>query len=241
MSGHSQFKNIMYRKGAQDAKKARLFAKIAREITVSAKIGGQEASSNPRLRAVLAVARENNMPKDNIDRALTKALGADASSNYEEVRYEGYGPCGVAVIVEALTDNRNRTASEVRSLFAKFGGNLGETGSVSFLFDKIGHMVYKNLPGGFDTAFDFSIDVGAENVNQLGDGYIEIITSVENFSAIRDDFIKKFGDPIDSSLVWMPASLVPCLQDQKETLMKLIDCLEENDDVQKVFYNLDDE
>lgn len=238
MSGHSQFKNIMYRKGAQDAKRAKLFAKIAREITVASKLGGNDATANPRLRAALALARENNMPKDNIDRAISKALGNDGATNYEDVRYEGYGPGGVAIIVEALTDNRNRTASEVRSAFSKFGGNLGETGSVSFSFQKVGHMIYKGIPGGFDKAFEFAIESGAENVEELEDDFIEITTTVEAFASVRDNFVRNFGDPVESGVIWVPNNYVDCPQNTKETLMKLVDVLEDNDDVQKVFYNL---
>ena len=240
MAGHSQFKNIMYRKGAQDAKRAKLFAKIAREITVASKLGGNDATANPRLRAALALARENNMPKDNIDRAISKALGNDGSANYEDVRYEGYGPGGVAIIVEALTDNRNRTASEVRSAFTKFGGNLGETGSVSFSFERVGHMIYKGISGGFEKAFEFAIESGAENVEDLGDEFVEITTSVEAFSSVRDAFIKHFGDPVESGLIWVPNNYVDCPENTKETLLKLVDILEDNDDVQKVFYNLNE-
>ncbi|MDR3030805.1 MAG: YebC/PmpR family DNA-binding transcriptional regulator [Holosporales bacterium] len=236
MAGHSQFKNIMYRKGAQDAKRARLFAKIAREITVASKLGGTDVTANPRLRTALSFARENNMPKDNVDRAISKSLGNDMT-NYEDVRYEGYGPGGVAIIVEALTDNRNRTASEIRSAFSKFGGNLGESGSVAFSFERVGRLIYQNIPGGFEKAFEFTIDSGADNVVEHGEGFVEIITSVDSFALIRDNFIKKFGDPIESGLVWLPNAYASCAESVKETLLKLIDILEDNDDVQKVFHN----
>ncbi|MDR1234272.1 MAG: YebC/PmpR family DNA-binding transcriptional regulator [Holosporales bacterium] len=240
MSGHSQFKNIMYRKGAQDAKRAKVFAKIAREITVAAKIGGDDASANPRLRAALSLARENNMPKDNVERAIAKAAGADDGTNYDEVRYEGYGPGGIAIIVESLTDNRNRTASEVRSAFTKFGGSLGETGSVAFSFNRIGHLVYQKISGGLAKAFDFAIETGADNVEEFDD-LVEITTSIDSFANVRDDFIKEFGDPIDSGLIWRANTLVQCSPDAKITIGKLVDILEDNDDVQKVFHNIDEE
>ncbi|MDR0552917.1 MAG: YebC/PmpR family DNA-binding transcriptional regulator [Holosporales bacterium] len=240
MSGHSQFKNIMYRKGAQDAKRAKVFAKIAREITVATKIGGADHTANPRLRAALAAAREQNMPKDNIERAMAKAIGGDDDAVYEEVRYEGYGPGAVAIIVESLTDNRNRTASEVRSAFSKFGGNLGENGSVAFLFDRVGSLIYKNFVASFDKMFDFAVENGAEDVEESG-GYTRITCPVDDFAKVRDAFVKKFGDPVESGLVWMPTSFIICPEEYKHTLMKLLDILEDNDDVQKVFHNLNNE
>jgi YebC/PmpR family DNA-binding regulatory protein len=229
----------MYRKGAQDAKRAKVFAKIAREITVAAKSGGDDPGANPRLRAALILAKENNIPKDNIERAMAKASGGTDNTNYDDVRYEGYGPGGVAVIVETLTDNRNRTASEIRSAFAKFGGNLGEIGSVSFSFNKVGHLLYETFSGGFEKALEFAIEVGVENVEEFGN-YIAITTSIEFFAKIRDAFVQNFGDPAESGLIWQPTTCVTCSEDLKTTLMKLIDLLEDNDDVQKVFHNLDD-
>ncbi len=240
MSGHSQFKNIMYRKGAQDAKRANMFAKIAREITVATKTGGSDPSANPRLRTALALARSQNMPKDNVERAMAKATGGDDSTNYEEVRYEGYGPGGVAIIVESLTDNRNRTASEVRSAFSKLGGNLGETGSVSFSFNRVGSLIYKNSIAHFDDVFEFAIESGADNVEEFGDGLIQITTSVESFASVRDAFLKKFGDTEQSGLIWSPNVYVKCPEESRQTLNKLIDALEDNDDVQRVFTNLDE-
>jgi YebC/PmpR family DNA-binding regulatory protein len=230
----------MYRKGAQDAKRAKVFAKIAREITVAAKIGRDDPSANPRLRAALALARENNMPKDNVERAIVKASGPDDGSNYDEVRYEGYGPGGVAIIVESLTDNRNRTASDIRSAFTKFGGSLGETGSVAFSFNRIGHLIYQKIPGGFTKALDFAIEAGADNVEEFDD-MVEITTSLESFANVRDAFVSEFGDPIDSGLIWRPNTLIQCSPEIKVTLGKLIDILEDNDDVQKVFHNIDEE
>ena len=238
MSGHSQFHNIMFRKGAQDAKRAKIFAKIAREITVATKTGGADASSNPRLRAALATARENNMPKDNIERAIAKASTTDSDTNYDDVRYEGYGPGGVAIIVECLTDNRNRTASDVRSVFSKFGGNLGEQGSVAFSFEKKGHLVYNKSIGDFEKIFEFAIDSDADNVEEFDD-CIEVISSVETFSALREKFIAKFGDPIESGLIWLPRDCVTVSDDTKTSLTKMIDLLEDNDDVQKVYTNME--
>jgi YebC/PmpR family DNA-binding regulatory protein len=228
----------MFRKGAQDAKRARMFAKISREITVAVKLSGNDANSNPRLRAALSLARGNNMPKDNIERAIAKATSSDNNANYDEVRYEGYGPGGVAIIVETLTDNRNRTASDVRSAFSKFNGSLGETGSVSFLFNRVGHLLYKAVQGGFEKAFEFAINLGAENAEEFED-CIEITTSVESFASIRDHFVKEFGDPVDSGLIWLPTTYTSCADDTKNTLMKLFDILEDNDDVQKVFSNME--
>lgn len=239
MSGHSQFHNIMHRKGAQDAKRAKVFAKIAREITVAAKLGGEDAGSNPRLRAALALARENNMPKDNIERAIAKATTSADGANYENVRYEGYGPGGVAIIVETLTDNRNRTASEIRSAFTKMGGNLGEMGSVAFSFNKVGHLVYETIPGGFEKAFEFAIEAGVDNVEEFDD-CIEVTCSIEAFASVRDAFVKKFGDPAESGLIWVPTTCTSCSEDSKSTLTKLLDLLEDNDDVQNVFHNLEE-
>lgn len=237
MAGHSQFKNIMYRKGAQDAKKAKIFAKISREITVAAKVGGEEVSSNPRLRTALAFAREQNMPKENVERAIAKAMSADENSAYEDIRYEGYGAGGVAVIVESLTDNRNRTAPEIRSIFAKYAGNLGETGSVTFLFNRVGQLVYQNI--NFDQAFNFAIETGADNVEEDED-FVKIDSSVELFSHVRDEFMKKFGDPIEASVVFVPMSYIHCIDETKKTVLKMISVLEDNDDVQKVYHNLEE-
>ncbi len=238
MAGHSQFKNIMYRKGAQDAKRAKMFAKIAREITVATKIGGSDPTANPRLRSALATARSQNMPKDNIERAMAKAQAND-TANYEEVRYEGYGPGGIAIIVEALSDNRNRTASEIRSAFSKLGGNLGETGSVSFSFTRIGMLRYEKSVAHYDKMFEYAIEIGADNVEEFED-CVQITSSVEQFSTVRDAFTKKFGDPSEAGLVYVPNMTTKCPEENKNTLMKLLDALEDNDDVQHVYTNLDD-
>jgi YebC/PmpR family DNA-binding regulatory protein len=239
MSGHSQFHNIMYRKGAQDAKRAKKFAKISREITVAAKLGGNDATANPRLRAALALARENNMPKDNVERAMAKATNDIDSASFEDVRYEGYGPGGVAIIVETLTDNRNRTASEIRSAFTKFGGNLGETGSVAFSFNKLGCLIYKSIPGGLDAAFELAMNLGARDVQEIENHYIEILTDTNDFASIRDKFVAKFGEPIESRLIWAPTVYVPFAEDAYCSLTKLLDMLEDNDDVQEVFHNME--
>lgn len=238
MAGHSQFKNIMYRKGAQDAKRARMFAKIAREILVSVKAGGAEASSNPRLRAALASARAANMPKDNVDRAIKKALGGDDQSQYHEVRYEGYGINGVAVIVEALTDNRNRTASEVRSTFTKHGGNLGETGSVGFCFERLGVLHFEATKFDFDKVFEAAVNAGADNVETLDDVH-EVTCPMEAFAAVRDALIETLGDPMEAKIIWSPLSTTTANEAQAKTLLKMIDILEDSEDVQNVYTNVE--
>ena len=238
MAGHSQFKNIMYRKGAQDARRAREFTKLAREITVSAKLGQPDPAMNPRLRAAIAAARKASMPKDNIDRAIKKATGGDGADDYAEMRYEGYATGGVAVIVEALTDNRNRTASEVRSLFNKHGGSLGETNSVSFMFDRVGEIVYPAAAASADAMFEAALEAGAENVESDGEAHT-ITTSVDDFAAARDALETLFDSPDRSGLVWRPTTLSPLDADKAESVLKLIDALEDNDDVQKVFANFD--
>jgi YebC/PmpR family DNA-binding regulatory protein len=228
----------MYRKGAQDAKRAKMFAKLAREITVAAKLGGSDASSNPRLRSALSSARASNMPKDNVDRAIAKAAGNDGGANYDEVRYEGYGPGGVAVIVESLTDNRNRTASEVRSAFSKFGCSLGESGSVSFSFTRIGTLIYSKDQVSLEGAFNFALEAGADDVEKIDDDLIEVTSAVTTFGGVRDSFVKKFGDPIESGLVWRPNVYADCNEESAVTFWKLVDILEDNDDVQRVFHNM---
>ncbi len=238
MAGHSQFKNIMYRKGAQDAKRAKAFAKIAREIIVSVKSGGAEASSNPRLRAALASARAANMPKDNIDRAIKKAAGGDDLSNYEEVRYEGYGVAGVAVIVETLTDNRNRTASEVRSTFSKNGGNLGETGSVGFCFERLGILHFEDSKFNFDQVFEAAVNAGADNVEPI-DNLFEVSCPMDAFAAVRDSLIETLGDPLEAKIMWRPLNTTVVNEDQAKTLFKMIDTLEDSDDVQNVYTNVE--
>ena len=236
MAGHSQFKNIMHRKGAQDAKRGKIFTKIIREITVAAKTGLPDPVSNPRLRAALMSAREANMPKDNVERAMKKALGGDDQTNYEEVRYEGFGPGRIAFIVEGLTDNRNRTAPEVRSAFSKSGGSLGENGSVSFMFDHVGMILYPKAAGSDDLVFETALEAGAENVESFDDAH-EIITSLEDFAVVRDALMAKFGDPQQAKIIWKPQNVTVVDEDTARSIVKFVDVLEDNDDVQNVYGN----
>ncbi len=238
MAGHSQFKNIMHRKGAQDARRARQFAKLIREITVSARTGLPEPGANPRLRAAIAAAREANMPRDTIERAIKKATGAGGGEDYAEVRYEGYGPAGVAVIVEALTDNRNRTASDVRSAFSKHGGALGETNSVSFMFARLGVVRYPAAAASADDMLEAAIEAGADNVESGADGH-EVTTAVERFFALRDALEARFGPPESARLEWRPATTVTLDEAAAAAVLKLLDALEDNDDVQNVYANFD--
>jgi YebC/PmpR family DNA-binding regulatory protein len=238
MAGHSQFKNIMHRKGAQDARRARQFAKLIREITVSARSGLPDPNANPRLRAAVTAAREANMPKDTVDRAIKKATGAGQGDDYFEVRYEGYGPAGVAIMVEALTDNRNRTASDVRSAFAKHGGALGETNSVSFLFNRRGVVRYPASAASEDEILEVAIEAGAENVESGPDGH-EITTSVEDFFAVRDALETRFGPPESAKLDWRPTTAVTLDEEKAAIVLKLLDVLEDSDDVQNVYANFD--
>jgi YebC/PmpR family DNA-binding regulatory protein len=237
MAGHSQFKNIMHRKGRQDAVRSKLFSKLAREITVSAKLGLPDPGMNPRLRAAILAARAENMPKDNIDRAIKKALGGDAE-NYDEVRYEGYGPGGVAVIVEALTDNRNRTASEVRASFTKSGGNLAETGAVSFMFDRVGVVEYDPNVANADQMFDAAIEAGAADVASSANGH-EIYATQDSLRDVAKALEAKFGEPRKAALTWKPQNTVSVDDEQGEKLLRLIETLEDNDDVQNVYANFE--
>jgi YebC/PmpR family DNA-binding regulatory protein len=237
MAGHSQFKNIMHRKGRQDAVKSKLFGKLAREITVSAKIGILDPAMNPRLRAAVIAARAENMPRDNIERAIKKASGGD-SENYEEIRYEGYGPGGVAVIVEVLTDNRNRTAGEVRAAFTKNGGNLAETGAVSFMFDRVGVIEYDARVASADVMFEAALEAGADDVVS-GEGGHEIYAAQDSYAAVAKALETKFGEPRKAVLVWRPQNTVAVGDDQGEKLLKLLESLNEHDDVQKVYANFE--
>ena len=237
MAGHSQFKNIMHRKGKQDAIRSRLFSKLAREVTVAAKTGLPDPEKNPRLRLAVQNARAENMPKDNIERAIKKALGGDAE-NYDEVRYEGYGPGGVAVIVEALTDNRNRTASEVRASFTKSGGNLAETGAVSFMFDRVGVIEFDPKVATADQMFEAAIEAGAEDVVSNAGGH-EIYTSQDSLREVAKAIEAKFGEPRKAALTWKPQNSVAVDDEQGEKLLRLIETLEENDDVQNVYANFE--
>jgi YebC/PmpR family DNA-binding regulatory protein len=238
MAGHSQFKNIMHRKGAQDAKRARHFAKLIREITVSARSGLPDPAANPRLRGAMTEARVANMPRDTIERAIKKAAGAAGSDDYIEVRYEGYGPAGVAVIVEALTDNRNRTASDVRSAFAKHGGALGETNSVAFLFNRLGAIRYPTAAADADTMLEAAIEAGASDAESNAEGH-EVTCAPDDFFAVRDALEARFGPAEQARLDWRPTMQVTLDEDRAGALLKLLDVLEDNDDVQNVYANFD--
>ena len=237
MAGHSQFKNIMHRKGRQDAAKSKLFGKLAREITVSAKLGLPDPVMNPRLRAAIIAARAENMPKDNIERAIKKAAGGDGES-YEEIRYEGYGPGGVAVIVEVLTDNRNRTAGEVRATFTRSGGSLAETGAVSFMFDHVGVIEYDAKAAGADAMFEAALEAGADDVVSNENGH-EIYAAQDRFGSLAKALEGKFGEPRKAALVWRPQNTVALDDEQGERLLKLIENLNEQDDVQNVYANFE--
>jgi YebC/PmpR family DNA-binding regulatory protein len=237
MAGHSQFKNIMHRKGRQDAAKSKLFGKLAREITVSAKIGLPDPAMNARLRAAISAARAENMPKDNIDRAIKKAQGNDGE-NYEEIRYEGYGPGGVAVIVEVLTDNRNRTAGEVRAAFTKSGGNLAETGAVSFMFDRVGVIEYDAKVASPEAMFEAALEAGADDVVSNENGH-EVYAAQDQYAAVAKALEAKFGEPRKAALVWRPQNTVAVGDEQGEKLLKLIENLNEHDDVQNVYANFE--
>ncbi|MCR9071740.1 MAG: YebC/PmpR family DNA-binding transcriptional regulator [Alphaproteobacteria bacterium] len=238
MAGHSQFKNIMYRKGAQDKKRAKVFTRLTREIQVAAKTGGEDPASNPALRTAIAAARKENMPKDNIERAIKKGSGGGDDNNFEEVRYEGYGPGGVAMIVDALTDNRNRTASEVRAAFSKFGGNLGETNSVSFMFNRVGQIIYPADVGSPDDVLEAAIEAGAENAESSETEH-EITCPIEDFNTVREALEASLGEPQSAGLTWKPLNTVAVDEDQAGTLIKLFDTLDDNDDVQQVSANFD--
>ena len=238
MAGHSKWANIQHRKGRQDAKRGKLFTKLIREITVSAKLGGGDASANPRLRAAIDNALSNNMTKDTIERAVSRGAGGGEGENVEEVRYEGYGPGGVAVMVDCMTDNRNRTVAEVRHAFSKFGGNLGTDGSVAYLFDKDGLLSY---PAGTDedTLMEIAIEAGADDVVNNDDGSMDIITSPDNFVDVKEALIKSNQTP-ENAEITMRASTSSTLDlDGAQTMIKLLDMLEDLDDVQKVYSNAD--
>ena len=237
MAGHSQFKNIMHRKGKQDAMKSKLFGKLAREITVAAKLGTPDPAMNARLRAAVVAARVENMPRDNIERAIKKATGTE-SENYDEIRYEGYGPGGVAVIVEALTDNRNRAASDIRSYFTKSGGNLGETGSVAFMFDRLGVIEYDAKAGTDDAMLEAAIDAGADDVASSESGH-EIYASQETFREVAKALEAKFGEPRKAALTWKPQNTIAVDDETGEKLFRLLDLLNEHDDVQNVYANFE--
>jgi YebC/PmpR family DNA-binding regulatory protein len=235
MAGHSKYKNIMYRKGAQDKKRSALFSKLSREITVAAKMGLPDPEANARLRAAVIAARAQSMPKDNIQRSIDKASANDAT-NYEEIRYEGFGPGGVALIVEALTDNRNRTATNVRTIFSKNGGNLGASGSVSHGFERLGLIEYAGTAGDADKVFEAAIEAGAEDVESDEDGH-RIWTSIDRLHEVARALEPMLGEGEGAKLAWKPSTEVELRGDDAQQLLKLIDSLEEDDDVQTVWGN----
>jgi YebC/PmpR family DNA-binding regulatory protein len=237
MAGHSQFKNIMYRKGAQDKKRSKIFSKLAREVTAAAKTGLPDPAMNARLRAAVLASRAQNMPKDNIERAIKKSQEA-GGADYTEMRYEGFGPGGAGVIVEALTDNRNRTASEVRSIFSKHGGNLGETGSVSFAFTRAGEIEYPLPAGSAESMLEAAIEAGAEDCETDKDGHW-LVTSVDSFHDVCTALEGKFGPAKSASIVWCPQNTVEVDEEKGEKLLKLIEALEDSDDVQAVYANFE--
>lgn len=236
MAGHSKFKNIQHRKGAQDKKRAKIFGRLIKELTVAAR-GGTDPSANPRLRTALAAARAANMPKDNIERVVKKAEGGEGDI-YDEIRYEGYGPGGTALIVETMTDNRNRTASEVRAAFSRFGGSLGETGSVSFMFDRVGQIIFPADAADADSMFEAALEAGADNVESDDDSH-EITCATEDYNSVVEALESSFGAPAESGLVWKPQNTIEVNEDQAGTLLKLLDTLDDNDDVQNVSSNFD--
>jgi YebC/PmpR family DNA-binding regulatory protein len=237
MAGHSQFKNIMHRKGRQDAMRSKMFSKLAREITVAAKAGMPDPDMNPRLRLAIQNAKAQSMPKDNIQRAINKASGGD-SENYEEVRYEGYGPGGVAVIVEALTDNRNRSASNVRAAFTKSGGSLGETGSVSFMWDRVGEIVYPAKAGDADNIMEAAIEAGADDIQSDEDEHT-ILCAFESLGEVSKALEAALGEAESIKVIWKPQNAIPVDEDRAQSLMKLIAVLEDDDDVQNVYANFE--
>jgi len=237
MAGHSQFKNIMHRKGRQDAAKSKMFSKLAREITVAAKTGVPDPAMNPRLRLAVQAAKAQSMPKDNIQRAINKAAGGDAE-NYEEVRYEGYGPGGVALIVEALTDNRNRSASNVRAAFTKAGGALGETGSVSFMWDRVGEIYYLPAAGDADKVMEAAIEAGADDVLSDDDGHT-IYCAFEAIGEVSKALESALGEAESVKVIWKPKNSMPVDEERAQSLMKLVATLEDDDDVQNVYANFE--
>ncbi|MGH6790990.1 MAG: YebC/PmpR family DNA-binding transcriptional regulator [Pseudolabrys sp.] len=237
MAGHSQFKNIMHKKGRADKARSKLFSKLAREITVAAKMGMPDPAFNPRLRGAILAARAENMPKDNIERAIKKSQGSDSES-YDEIRYEGYGPGGVAVIVEALTDNRNRTAGEVRAIFTKNGGNLAETGAVSFMFSHVGAVEYDAKLASADAMLEAAIEAGAEDVTSNDDGH-QVFTTPETLRDVAKALEAKFGEPRKAALLWRPQNTVALDDSSGEKMLTLIESLDDNDDVQNVYANFE--
>jgi YebC/PmpR family DNA-binding regulatory protein len=238
MAGHSQFKNIMYRKGAQDKKRAKVFTKLIRELTTAARSGLPDPAANPRLRAAVLAARQANMSKDTVERAIKRGAGAEAGEAYDEVRYEGYGPGGVAIIVEALTDNRNRTASEVRAAFAKSSGALGETNSVSFMFDRVGEITYPGPTADAEAMFEAAAEAGADDVESDAERHL-VLCAPDDLNAVRDALEQRFGAADSARLAWRPKNTSPVDEDTATTLFKLLEALEDSDDVQNVYANFE--
>jgi YebC/PmpR family DNA-binding regulatory protein len=242
MAGHSKFKNIMYRKGAQDKKRAKIFTKLIKDLQVATRSGLPDPEMNPALKMAVQAANAANMPKDNIERAIKRASGEGDGEAYEEIRYEGYGPGGVAIIVDALTDNRNRTASEVRAAFTKHGGSLGETNSVSFQFDRVGAVTYLPETADADAIFEAALEAGASDVDSSDAGH-EITCAPDDLHTVREALDAAFGAPEEAALTWKPQNTVPIGEDKVQQLFKLLEVLEDNDDVQSVSANfeVDDE
>ncbi len=237
MAGHSKFKNIMHRKGAQDKKRAKMFSKLSKEITVAAKMGMTDPAFNPRLRAAIIAARAQNVPRDNIDRAIKKSLEA-GGTDYQEIRYEGFAPGGVGVIVETLTDNRNRTAGDVRSTFTKYGGNLGETGAVSFMFDRVGEIEYPLSAGTADAMLEAALEAGADDCESDDDGH-RFYCGVTELHEVAGKLEAVYGEPNMLRLIWRPQNTVGVDDEKAERLLKMLDALEDSDDVQNVYANFD--
>jgi YebC/PmpR family DNA-binding regulatory protein len=237
MAGHSQFKNIMHRKGRQDAVRSKMFAKLAREITVAAKTGVPEPDMNPRLRLAIQAARAENMPKDNIERAIKKAAGGDSES-YEAIRYEGYGPGGIAVIAEALTDNRNRTGGAIRAVFTKHGGNLGATGAVAHMFAHVGEIAYPAGAGSADAVLEAAIEAGADDVKSDADGHV-VTCAFEDLAAVSAALEAKLGEPASVKAPWKPTMATAVDEEKAASVLKLIAALEDDDDVQNVYSNFE--
>ena len=237
MAGHSKWANIQHRKGRQDAARSKLFSKLSKEITVAAKMGDPDPDKNPRLRLAVREAKAQSMPKDNIERAIKKSVAGEGD-NYEEIRYEGYGPGGIAIIVEALTDNRNRTASNVRSIFAKAGGNLGETGSVGFMFDRVGYVQYAAEVGDADAVMMAAIEAGAEDVESSEDGHA-IYCAASDLSDVSTALESSLGDAETAKLIWKPQNTNEVDEEQGAKLLKLLETLEDDDDVQDVTANFE--
>ncbi len=239
MAGHSKFKNIMHRKGAQDKKRAKIFNRLAREIIVAVKEGGgDDPSMNPRLRLALQNARADNMPKDKIENAIKKGAGTGGGADLESIRYEGYGPGGVAIIVEVMTDNTNRSVADIRTIFSKNGGNVGETGSVSFMFDRVGVITYPPEAGDEESMFDAAVEAGADNCESDEDGH-HITCALDDFGSVREALETSLGEAKSAKLAWQPKNATPIGEDKAPTLLKLMEALEDYDDVQEVAANFD--